>query len=246
MDVVFGIILFFAFIFLILGLIKPKLAFMKSRKKVLTVYPIVFIVSFIALGVTAESETSKSDETIPVSGKTEKDSEKAESNQVVKEENKDKKKEETKKEEPKKEEKINAKIGDELQVGNALFRVDNIEIANQVGPSFLPQKASGKYLVVSVSYKNGGNDAVTLDSSFFKLKRGEKTYETDSMASMSANQGENGNIDNSFFYQQVNPDMQISGKVVFDLAPEVAEATDLQIQVQTGIFGTETGIIDLK
>lgn len=63
------------------------------------------------------------------------------------------------------------------------------------------------------------------------------------MASMSANQGEDGSIDNSFFLQEVNPDMSISGKVVFDLAPEVAEATGLQLHVQSGFSGTETEII---
>ena len=110
----------------------------------------------------------------------------------------------------------------------------------------MPTKASGKYVVLDVTYKNSGNEAVTLDASFFKLVRGEKTYESDSMASMSANQGEDGTIQNSFFLQEVNPDMEITGKVVFDLAPDVAEATDLQLQDQTGLFGTETGIINLK
>ena len=33
---------------------------------------------------------------------------------------------------------------------------------------------------------------------------------------------------------------------MFDLAPEVAETTDLQLQVQTGLFGTETGMINLQ
>ncbi|MCR8855307.1 DUF4352 domain-containing protein [Lysinibacillus fusiformis] len=137
-------------------------------------------------------------------------------------------------------------VGTPLEVGDATFTLNGVELADQVGPSVLPTKASGKYIVVDVTYKNNGNKAVTIDASYFKLKRGEKTYESDSVASMSANQGEDGNIQNSFFLQEVNPDMEIKGKVVFDLAPEVAEATDLQLQVQTGIFGTETGMINLK
>ncbi|MFE3577545.1 DUF4352 domain-containing protein [Lysinibacillus sp. NPDC059133] len=137
-------------------------------------------------------------------------------------------------------------IGTALEVGDAIFTLNGVELADQVGPSVLPKKASGKYVVLDVTYKNNGNKAVTIDASFFKLKRGEKTYESDSVASMSANQGDDGNIQNSFFLQEVNPDMEIKGKVVFDLAPEVAEATDLQLQVQTGIFGTETGLINLK
>jgi hypothetical protein len=137
-------------------------------------------------------------------------------------------------------------VGTPLEVGDAVFTLNEVSLADQVGPSVLPTKASGKYVVLDVTYKNNGNKAVTVDASFFKLKRGEKTYESDSAASMSANQGEDGNIQNSFFLQSVNPDMEIKGKVVFDLAPEVAEATDLQLQVQTGIFGTETGMIKLR
>lgn len=137
-------------------------------------------------------------------------------------------------------------IGTPLEIGDAVFTLNSVELADQVGPSVLPEKATGKYVVLNVTYKNNGNEAVTIDSSFFKLQRGDKTYEADSGASMSANQGEDGSIQNSFFLQEVNPDMEISGRVVFDLAPEVAEATDLQLQVQTGFWGTETGVINLK
>ncbi|WP_404427333.1 DUF4352 domain-containing protein [Ureibacillus chungkukjangi] len=136
--------------------------------------------------------------------------------------------------------------GTPLEVGDVTFTLNDAQLADQVGPSVLPTTASGKYLVLDVTLKNNGNEAITVDSSFFKLTRGEKTYESDSAASMSANQGEDGTIQNSFFLQEVNPDMEITGKVVFDVAPDVAEATDLQLQVQTGFWGTETGTINLK
>jgi Domain of unknown function (DUF4352) len=155
------------------------------------------------------------------------------------------KKEEPKKEEPKKEEKSFG-IGQEVKVGDMVYKVNGKTAADQVGPSALPEKASGKFIVIDVTLKNNGNEAVTVDASFFKLKRGEKTYEADSAASMSANQGEDGSIENSFFLQELNPDSEITGKVVFDVAPEVAQAADLQLQVQTGVFGTETEVINLQ
>lgn len=145
-----------------------------------------------------------------------------------------------------KEEVKSYKIGDLVNVGDMEYTVIQKSTADQVGPSILPTKASGKYFIVEVTLKNNGTEAVTVDSSFFKLKRGDKTYEADASASMSANQGEDGNIDNSFFLQSLNPDSSLTGKVVFDVAPEVAEATDLQLQVQTGVFGTETETIDLN
>lgn len=153
---------------------------------------------------------------------------------------------EEKKDEPKKEEKKEFKIGDTVPVGDMTYIISKKEVADQVGPSALPEKASGKFVIIEVTLKNGGNEAVTVDSSFFKLKRGDKTYEADNMASMSANQKEDGSIENSFFLQEVNPDLEVKGFVVFDVAPEVADATDLQLQVQTGIFGTETENINLQ
>ena len=137
-------------------------------------------------------------------------------------------------------------IGDVVKVGDIEYTIKEKSEKDQVGPSVLPEKASGKFVVLEVSLKNKGNEAITADASFFKLKRGEKTYEADSAASISANQGEDGQIENSFFLQEVNPDSEASGSVVFDVAPEVAEASDLQVQVQTGVFGTETEMISLK
>jgi len=126
------------------------------------------------------------------------------------------------------------------------YKINGQSTADQVGPSVLPEKANGKYVVIDVTLKNNGDKAVTVDASFFKLKRGGKTYEANSTASMSANQGEDGDIQNSFFMQDVNPDSEITGKVVFDVAPEVASASDLQLQVQTGVFGTQTQVINLQ
>ena len=63
------------------------------------------------------------------------------------------------------------------------------------------------------------------------------------MASMSANQS--GDIDNSFFLEEVNPESKLEGKVVFDVSEATATSKDLKLKVQTGIFGTETEEIKL-
>jgi Domain of unknown function (DUF4352) len=137
-------------------------------------------------------------------------------------------------------------LGDTAEVGAVTYTVDNFETTQSVGPSVLPTETDQQFIVLDVTFKNNGNEAVTFDSSYLKLKNGEKTYEADSTASMSANQSEDGSIDNSFFLQEVNPDSEISGKVVFEVAPEVAEADGLQLQVQEGIFGTKTGVYNLN
>ncbi|HDL0789890.1 TPA: DUF4352 domain-containing protein, partial [Enterococcus faecium] len=123
---------------------------------------------------------------------------------------------ETTKETTTKEEKT-YKIGDDVAVGKMEYKVNSVEVVKQVGPSVLPTNAKDTFLVVDLSVKNAGDKAVTVDSSFFKLKADGKTFEADSAASMSANQDENGNITNSFFMESLNPDMQQTGKIVFDI-----------------------------
>lgn len=138
------------------------------------------------------------------------------------------------------------KIGDKVTVGDMEYVINDKKVKSKVGPAIAPTEASGEFVIIDVTLKNNGNDAVTVDSSFFKLQQGEKTFEADSMASMSANQGNDGGIENSFFYEEVNPDSKITGKVAFDVSAKVASSKDLQLQVQTGIWGTETEVIGLN
>ncbi|AKO92536.1 DUF4352 domain-containing protein [Priestia filamentosa] len=152
----------------------------------------------------------------------------------------------TKQETNKKDAKNSYGVGDAVEVGDMVYTVNSKEVTSQVGPSVLPTEAKGKFLVVELNVKNNGNKAVTVDSSFFKLKHGDKVFEADSAASMSANQGEDGNIKNSFFLEQLNPDLEMGGKVVFDLSESTVNASDLQLQVQTGAFGTQTEVINLQ
>lgn len=156
----------------------------------------------------------------------------------------DPQKEAPKKEAPKKEDKMFS-IGEEVSVGDMVYVVNNVEVSNQVGPSVLPTTASGTFLIANVTVLNKGNKAVTVDSSFFKLVDGEKEFEADSIASMSANQGEMGQIDNSFFLQKLNPDVSLSGNVVFDISEDQAVSSGNALRVQTGAFGTQKAVIKL-
>lgn len=100
--------------------------------------------------------------------------------------------------------------------------------------------------------KKGDWDNKILDAlTYMKLKE-EKinvdlySFEADSIASTTANQNEVGTIENSFFTEQINPGSEISGKVVFDVSPDVAEADNLKVEAQEGIFGSVTKTIKLQ
>ena len=65
------------------------------------------------------------------------------------------------------------------------------------------------------------------------------SHETDSVAGMYANE------EGKFFLSELNPENSITGNVVFDLNAETANASGLVLQVQTGVWGTQKGKINL-
>lgn len=127
-------------------------------------------------------------------------------------------------------------IGDVVKVGDVEFTINSTSTAKNVGGEY-GTNAQGTYLLMNVSVKNVGNESITMDSSFFQLKSGEKTFDADSSASIYANE------DTNFFMEQVNPDLTTTGIVGFDVSDEVIANPELMVQVQTGFFGTETGLI---
>lgn len=154
---------------------------------------------------------------------------------------KDTPKAETKKSETKKPAKEEAKvagIGETIKVGDVEFTVNEITTAKNVGGEF-GSNAQGTYLLANVTVTNKGNEAITTDTSFFQLKAGEKTYDADGTASMNAD------MELKFFLQQVNPDLSNTGTVVFDVSDELIANPELMLQVQTGFFGTEKGLIKI-
>lgn len=159
----------------------------------------------------------------------------------------DKTTETPKKEEQKKKEEPKAyAVGDVVTVGDMQYTVNSLETSNTVGPDIMPTNAKGTFLVLDLTVKNNGNKAVTVDSSFFKLKEGEKSFDADTVGSMSANQGEDGQITNSFFLEQMNPDIEMQGKIVFDISEDQANSGNMQLETATGAFGTQKELINLQ
>lgn len=128
-----------------------------------------------------------------------------------------------------------AKIGDALKVGDLVFTVKDAGLTKELKSPLGNKK--GNWMVVTVAVKNESKEAVTIDSSFFKLLEGDgTTYETDSDNLMYLDAEQN------FFLEQINPKLEKTGKVLFAIPDGVK---DLKLQVQTGAFGTETGEISL-
>ncbi len=131
-------------------------------------------------------------------------------------------------------------IGDVVEVGDVEYTVNSISTEKVIGSEYLNAEAKGTFLVVNLTVKNNGNEELLVDSSFFNLINGDKEFTSDSSASIYANE------DTNFFLDFVNPDLSVTGNVVFDVSDETIASEELQLEVQTGFFGTETAVIYLN
>ncbi len=131
-------------------------------------------------------------------------------------------------------------MGEAIKVGDVVFTVHGKETAKTIGDQYVGQDAQGTYLILDVTVKNEGKEAITTDSSFFKLKAGESTYDSDGTADMYIN-----DANNMFFLAKVNPGNETRGKIAFDVNDAVINATDTVVNVQTGAFGTEQAQIKI-
>lgn len=78
-----------------------------------------------------------------------------------------------------------ATIGTPLKVGDVEFTVNGISTASNVGGQY-GANAQGVFLLVDVTVKNLGKEAITTDSSFFKLLVDDMQFEADSTATIYA------------------------------------------------------------
>ena len=132
-------------------------------------------------------------------------------------------------------------IGEEVTVGDVAYTVNSISSAQTLGGEYMNKTAQGMFLVVNVTVTNKGNESLDVSNSFFTLVDGEKQYDSDGVASLYAN--EDGQ---SFFVNSINPDLSLSSNVAFDVTQAIVDSQTKQLQVQTGAWGTETGLINLQ
>lgn len=130
-------------------------------------------------------------------------------------------------------------ISDEVNVGDVMYVVNGVETATNVGGEY-GQNSKGTYLIVDISVTNNGSEALSISDDFFVLKNDGKEYKSDATAAIYAND------DSSFFLESINPDLTMSGKVIFDVSDAVIESTTKQLQVATGYWSTKTALINLQ
>jgi len=134
----------------------------------------------------------------------------------------------------------NVNIGEELKVGKVAFKVNSIAEVNEISAAngymkYTPDADGAVFLNVNVTVKNDGSEMIQTDSSFFKLKASNGVSYTPSTIIVAD--------DKYFVFEGINPGLALTGNIVFEVP---AGLTDLDLQVQTGYWGTETGLINLN
>jgi hypothetical protein len=136
-------------------------------------------------------------------------------------------------------------IGQVVNVGDVEYTVNSISTATTLGSEYFNQTANGVYLVVEVRVKNNGQKAMMVDTNLFSLVDGEIVYDSDGSASTYANTDESG-TNLGFFLENLNPGLEKTGKVVFDVPQSIIDGATKQLKVTTGFFGTQSALINLQ
>ena len=130
-----------------------------------------------------------------------------------------------------------AKVGSTVNDGDLAFTVQSVDTAQTVGNSFSQKTAQGQYVILTVKIQNNGKDTKTINASDFTVvdSQGRKyDYSTDGQTAMEMTDGST-----SFFLQQIQPSLSVTGKIVFDVP---ASATGLKLMAQGDIFNNPVSI----
>jgi Domain of unknown function (DUF4352) len=151
-----------------------------------------------------------------------------------------------KKEETKTDNVTTVGVGQKATIADVSFTVNGVEETSEIksGNEFIENATTeGKFIIADVTIENGQSEALTVDSSYFKIKTADDTQfdaVTDGEVIMAMGDGAG-----DFFLQQINPGLSKSGKVVFEV-PADLDLSKAVLQCQTGFWGTESIDIKLK
>ena len=130
-----------------------------------------------------------------------------------------------------------AKVGQTVNDGDLAFTVNSVDTAQTIGNSFTQKTAQGMYYILSVKIQNNGKSTQTINASDFSIvdNQGRKyDYSQDGQTAMEETDGST-----SFFLQQIQPSLSVTGKIIFDVP---ASAAGLKLMAQGDIFSNPVAI----
>ena len=122
------------------------------------------------------------------------------------------------------------------------WRLRNVQAAKTIGDQQygLGSEANGIYVVAELNVKNNKSESVTLTPEVVSLVAGDKTYSTDSSAETALI----GSGAKTFLLEDLGPEVTLTGKTAFDVAPAVLHQHP-QLRFNELGFGSTHGYITL-
>jgi hypothetical protein len=133
-------------------------------------------------------------------------------------------------------------FGGSVRVDALIWKVTSVRVADALGDQEygLGAKANGRFVVVTLRVHSEKNESATLTSDVAKLEVGGNTYSTDSDGTIAAM----GSGEEPFFLEDIGPDSDVTGKVVFDVPAKVL-SRKVEIRFNELGFGSTHGYIRL-
>jgi len=108
--------------------------------------------------------------------------------------------------------------GDRVEVGNFAYTINSYYTTDKIGQdiagTFMGEKADGIFLVLDVTIENIAKESKTMWGSYIKvIDDQERTFEPDTTAEIY--------LDESFSFEQMQPRLPKTGKVVFDVPEDL-------------------------
>lgn len=129
-----------------------------------------------------------------------------------------------------------AKIGETLTLKGTSYKVTKVEKAAKLGSDFVATKASGVFIVVSLTLTNRKDRPATIFADNVRISGGNgKSYsvDTDSI----------GHFDNALaILEEIQPDVHERFVAVYDLPKRAVRGSRLEVR---DLFSDSTGTIDL-
>lgn len=134
-------------------------------------------------------------------------------------------------------------LGGSVRVDALVWKVKSVSTATQIGDQQygLGAKADGRFVVVSLSVHSDRNESATLTDNVFQLEVGGNTYDTDSDGTIAAI----GAGQQPLFLEDIGPDADVNGKVVFDV-PKSVLSKKVELRFNELGFGSTHGYVDIS
>ncbi len=129
-----------------------------------------------------------------------------------------------------------AEVGDKLTLKGTSYVVNQAEVASSLGSGYMKTKPNGVFVVVDLTLTNEKNEPATILADNLRLiGNNDSQYSTSTEGELA--------IDDAFvLLEEIQPGVEQSGKLVYDVPNDVVNGAELQVE---DLFSSSTGRIDL-